>query len=73
MFGDPVIAAPSLKAVKEFALWKKVGSVDKQLPEGTTITNRITREIPIADDVKIKIEPHKKTITFKGYIRRGSE
>ncbi|HNV61953.1 MAG TPA: hypothetical protein PKN54_03305 [Candidatus Cloacimonas acidaminovorans] len=73
MFGDLVLGIPAMKTLKEFALWKKVGQLEKPLKESVTITKGITRDIPIAQDLKIKVVPKQKSVIFEGYIKRGSK
>lgn len=76
IFGDPAFAFGELKAAgaaaKEFATFKKVGQIEKELPAGTSFVKGTTRkfEVPVGKNAKIKIEPSGNTIVLKGYQRR---
>lgn len=80
LFGDPVTGIAAVKSVgtaaKEFATFKKVGQVTQELAEGSTFVKGTTRnlEIPISNDLKIKIKPKESSIVIEGYKRRfGTE
>jgi len=76
LFGDPAFeygaGLKGAKALKEFATFKKVGEVAKELPEGVNILKGtgIPREIKITEDLKIKVKPTEKEVVFEGYKRR---
>jgi len=74
MFGDPFLEAGAankiFKDAKELALWKKVGQLEKELPTGVRFIKPQTVEIPLGEDLKIKIEPHKSEIRIKGFVKR---
>jgi hypothetical protein len=74
LFGDPLLGASALtslgKAGQEAALWKKVGQINKPLAEGTNIVKGIKWEIPIADNLKIKITPKSNEVVIQGFTKR---
>ena len=77
LFGDPAFefaagVPQAARALKEFATFKKVGQVTKELEKGTTILKGtgISREIKITDDLKVKIKPKTNEVVFEGYKKR---
>lgn len=60
------------QAGKELAMFKKVGKVSEQLPEGTTFVKGTMKpvEIKVSDDLKFKIRPKTNEIVIEGYKRR---
>lgn len=73
--GDPVFAVggalKGIKALKNFAKFKKVGTIKKPLAEGAKFVGKGKQlELPITPDLKMTITPSNKQITFKGYKRR---
>jgi len=76
IFGDPALefslGLKGFKALKEVATFKKTGQIVKKLPTGKKIvkgTERIS-EIPISQDLKIKIKPKTEEIIIEGYKKR---
>lgn len=57
---------------KDLAMFKKVGKVTEQLPEGTSFMKgaRQAIEIKVSDDLKLKIRPKTNEIVIEGYKRR---
>lgn len=74
LFGDPLLSSEAPQAayesLAEFAKWKKLGTIVRDLPEGTKFVTKIEREIPISNDLKMKIVPKEDKIVFKGYTKR---
>lgn len=79
MFGDPATAVGinEVRALKEFATFKKVGSVTKDLGEilpsatrDAKIVNPINRTIDIGDNLRVKIKPQESEVVIEGFARR---
>lgn len=76
LFGDPAfeygLGLKGVKALKEFATFKKVGEATKGLPEGSSFLKGTTRELElkVSPDIKIKIQPKTNEVVIKGYQRR---
>jgi hypothetical protein len=74
LLGDPAFEAPAVikgaEALKETALFKKVGSVKKPLAQGVKTTKPIEQTIKLSDDLKIKIKPKTNSVVLEGYKRR---
>ena len=75
MFGDPAFSFPAIKTAKEIKntiLWKKTGEISKQFKEGVSLVKGTTNdlEIPISQDLKIKIRPKENEVIFQGYKKR---
>lgn len=72
LLGDPATAVGlnEVKALKEFATFRKVGTVVKDLQEGVKIVNPIERTFNFGDNLMMKVKPKEGEVVFEGYVRR---
>lgn len=73
LLGDPAFFLPiveGIKVLKEFAIFKKVGTVTKKLPSGVTLTPGRAFDIPIGEGLKVKVKPQTSEVIFEGYKKR---
>jgi len=77
MFGDPLMEFAALKSLgksaEEFATWKKMGKVEKTLPEGMKVIEPKPFDIPLNNELKIKVEPKGNKVILQGYAKRGAK
>lgn len=82
IFGDPLLELGAIKSLgaagKEIATYKQVGKIEKSLtevvPGATKDAKLVTRqpfEVALNDNLKIKVDPGKQSVTIRGYVRRG--
>lgn len=72
LLGDPATAVGlnEVRALKEFATFRKVGTVAKDLGEGVKIVKPIERTFNFGDNLMMKVKPKEGEVVFEGYVRR---
>jgi len=73
IFGDPAfelgLGLKGAKVIKEFAQFKKVGKIKKPA-RGKFVGATREIEMPITEDLKIKVKPKNKEVVIEGYQKR---